>query len=667
MDNSIARKKILKLREELHYHNHRYYILNNPEISDFEYDKKLEELIKLEQENPDFFDPNSPSVRVGSDLNQEFSQVEHVFPMLSLGNTYSESELQDFCKRVEKLIDQPVTYVCELKFDGTAISLTYKNGRLLRGITRGDGVMGDDVTQNIKTIKSIPLQLTGDYPEQFEMRGEIFMPRKGFEKINRERIEAGEDPFANPRNAAAGSLKLQNSSLVAKRPLDSFLYYILGDNLPTNSHYQNLIKARSWGLKIAPELKLCNTFEEIWAYVNEWDEKRKNLPYDTDGVVVKVNNLEIRQELGFTAKSPRWAIAYKFKAEEAYTRLLSVDFQVGRTGAVTPVANLNPVSLAGTTVKRASLHNADIITLLDLHYNDLVAVEKGGEIIPKITGVKLSARDANSQPVTFIKSCPECGSALQRIEGEAAHYCPNTTGCPPQIKGRIEHFISRKAMNIDGLGSETVNLLYENGLIRNVSDLYRLTENLIAPLERLGEKSARNIIKSISESKNVPFTRVLFALGIRFVGETVAKKLALGMGSIEKLSHATFDELLAVDEIGEKIASSILNFFANIENIKIIDDLKAFGLIFELKSEIPQLVSQKLQGIAIVVSGVFSRSRDEIKSLVELHGGKNVSAISAKTNYILAGQKMGHAKLEQAQKLGIPIISEEEFFRMIES
>ncbi len=667
MDNSITRQKILKLREELHYHNHRYYILNNPEISDFEYDKKLEELIKLEQENPDFFDPNSPSVRVGSDLNQEFSQVEHVFPMLSLGNTYSESELQDFCKRVEKLIDQPVTYVCELKFDGTAISLTYKNGKLLKGVTRGDGIMGDDVTQNIKTIKSIPLQLTGDYPEQFEMRGEIFMPRKGFEKINRERIEAGEDPFANPRNAAAGSLKLQNSSLVAKRPLDSFLYYILGDNLPTNSHYQNLIKAHSWGLKIAPELKLCNTFEEIWAYVNEWDEKRKNLPYDTDGVVVKVDNLEMREELGFTAKSPRWAIAYKFKAEEAYTRLLSVDFQVGRTGAVTPVANLNPVLLAGTTVKRASLHNADIITLLDLHYNDLVAVEKGGEIIPKITGVKLSARDANSQAVAFIKSCPECGSALQRIEGEAAHYCPNTTGCPPQIKGRIEHFISRKAMNIDGLGSETVNLLYENGLIGNVSDLYRLTENQIAPLERLGEKSAKNIIKSISESKKVPFTRVLFALGIRFVGETVAKKLALSMGSIEKLSHATFDELLAVDEIGEKIASSILNFFANIENIKLIDDLKAFGLIFELKSEIPQLVSQKLQGIAIVVSGVFSRSRDEIKSLVELHGGKNVSAISAKTNYILAGQKMGPAKLEQAQKLGIPIIAEEDFFRMIES
>lgn len=667
MDNSIARQKILRLREELHYHNHRYYILNNPEISDFEYDKKLEELIKLEQGNPDFFDPNSPSVRVGSDLNQEFSQVEHVFPMLSLGNTYSESELQDFCKRVEKLIDQPVTYVCELKFDGTAISLTYKNGKLLKGVTRGDGIMGDDVTQNIKTIKSIPLQLTGDYPEQFVMRGEIFMPRKGFEKINRERIEAGEDPFANPRNAAAGSLKLQNSSLVAKRPLDSFLYYILGDNLPTNSHYQNLIKARSWGLKIAPEFKLCNTFEEIWAYVNEWDEKRKNLPYDTDGVVVKVDNLEMRQELGFTAKSPRWAIAYKFKAEEAYTRLLSVDFQVGRTGAVTPVANLQPVQLAGTTVKRASLHNADIIALHGLHYNDLVAVEKGGEIIPKITGVKLSARDANSQPVAFIKSCPECGSALQRIEGEAAHYCPNTTGCPPQIKGRIEHFISRKAMNIDGLGSETVNLLYENGLIRNVSDLYRLTENQIAPLERLGEKSAKNIIKSISESKNVPFTRVLFALGIRFVGETVAKKLALSMGSIEKLSHATFEELLAVDEIGEKIASSILNFFANIENIKLIDDLKAFGLIFELKSEMPQLVSQKLQGIAIVVSGVFSRSRDEIKSLVELHGGKNVSAISAKTNYILAGQKMGPAKLEQAQKLGIPIISEEEFFRMIES
>lgn len=666
MNNLINRQKVLKLREELHHHNYLYYVLNQPEISDFDFDNKMEELIRLELENPDLFDSNSPSVRVGSDLNQEFRQVPHVYPMLSLGNTYSERELKDFCNRVEKLASQSVTYACELKFDGTAISLTYENGKLIQGVTRGDGVIGDDVTQNIKTIKSIPLELKGDYPARVELRGEIFMPRQGFEQINRKRVASGDVPFANPRNAAAGSLKLQNSSQVAKRPLDCFLYYMIGDNLPTDSHSQNLEKARSWGLKIAPEIKLCHSFEEIWAFVNQWDLQRRTLPYDTDGIVVKVDSLSMREELGYTAKTPRWAIAYKFKAEEAYTRLLSIDFQVGRTGAVTPVANLDPVQLAGTVVKRASLHNADIIATLDLHYNDLVAVEKGGEIIPKITGVDESARDENSKQVVFIHTCPECGSPLERIEGEAAHYCPNTTGCPPQIKGRIEHFISRKAMNIDGLGSETVNLLYGNGLVKDVSDLYRLTVNQLAPLDRLGEKSARNIIKSISESKNIPFERLLFALGIRFVGETVAKKLATATGSIEKLSKATFEELLMVDEIGEKIASSIIAFFANEDNITLLEDLKSFGLKFEIDLEDKKYISDKLSGKAIVVSGVFSKSRDEIKNMVEMHGGKNISAISSKTSFILAGDNMGPAKLEQAQKLGIPIISEDEFYRIIE-
>ncbi len=667
MDDFTVRQRILELREELHHHNYCYYILNQPEISDFDFDLKMEELIRLEKEYPEYFDANSPSIRVGSDVNLDFKQVPHTYPMLSLGNTYSEGELRDFCNRVEKLIQRPVAYVCELKYDGTAISLMYENGQLVQGLTRGDGVVGDDVTTNIKTIKSIPLKLQGDYPQRFEVRGEIFMPLSGFEKINRERIEAGDVPFANPRNAAAGSIKLQNSALVAKRPLDCFLYWLLGENLPTRSHFANLEKARSWGLKIANEVKLCHSFDEIWAFITLWDAKRKDLPFDTDGVVVKVDNLDEREELGYTAKSPRWAIAYKFKAEEAYTRLLSVDFQVGRTGAVTPVANLQPVQLAGTTVKRASLHNADIIAGLNLHLNDLVAVEKGGEIIPKITGVDLNARQENSQPVVFISHCPECGYALQRIEGEAAHYCPNATGCPPQIKGKIEHFISRKAMNIDGLGSETVNLLYEKGLVKQVSDLYRLTTAQLAPLERLGEKSAQNIVQSIANSKNTPFPRVLFALGIRFVGETVAKKLAQAMKSIDNLSKASFEELMAVDEIGEKIAASILAFFENQQNLKLLQELKSFGLKFEVENSPVVGNTNKLKGKSIVVSGVFSRSRDEIKSLVELHGGKNVSSISAKTNFVLAGDNMGPAKLEQAQKLGIPIISEDEFFRMIEN
>jgi len=663
MDISV-KQKIKALREELDLYNYQYYVLNNPKVSDFEYDVKMKELLLLEAQYPECFDPASPSVRVGSDLNREFKQVAHIYPMLSLGNTYSEGEIQDFCNRVDKLIDRDVEYVCELKFDGTAISLTYENGILVSGVTRGDGQVGDDVTENVKTIKSIPLRLRGDYPPRFEIRGEIFISHDGFTKLNNERISAGEEPFANPRNAAAGSLKIQNSSVVARRPLECFLYQMFGEKLPCDNHFDNLKKAESWGLRISPNFTLCKSPDEIIEFVNKWDTERKKLPFDIDGVVIKVNSLPMREELGYTSKSPRWAIAYKFKAEEVKTRLLSVDFQVGRTGAITPVANLEPVQLAGTTVKRASLHNADIIANLDLHYNDLVSVEKGGEIIPKITGVDISQRSSDTNPVLFITDCPECGTSLQRIEGEAAHYCPNDAGCPPQIKGKIEHFISRKAMNIDGLGSETVNLLYEQGLVNSVSDLYKLTPAQLAPLERLGEKSAKNIIAGIETSKSVPFARVLFALGIRFVGETVAKKLALEMGSIENIQNATFEDLTAVDEIGDKIAQSILNYFDNEENIKLIDTLKDAGLKFE-EEQITKLKSAKLQGLSIVVSGVFSRSRDEIKALIEAHGGKNVSSISAKTNYVVAGENMGPAKLEKAQKLGVNIISEEEFINMI--
>ncbi len=665
MEQNTVQESIRQLREELHHHNYQYYILNSPEISDYDYDQKMAKLLHLEAAHPEYNDPNSPSVRVGSDLSHDFQSVRHKYPMLSLGNTYSESELREFYNRVVGSVGHNVPFVCELKYDGTAIALSYENGRLISGVTRGDGVSGDDVTQNVKTIRSIPLQLHGDHPAQLEVRGEIFISRKGFEQLNQKREKANEALFANPRNAAAGSLKLQNSSLVAKRPLECYLYHFLGEGLPYNSHFDNLKAAASWGLRISPHYQLCQDFDEIHRFVNHWDEARKTLPFEIDGVVVKVDSLALREELGFTAKSPRWAISYKFKAEAAYTRLISVDFQVGRTGAVTPVANLEPVPLAGTTVKRASLHNADIIAALDLHLNDMVSVEKGGEIIPKITAVDLAQRPTASKKLTFISACPECGTQLMRIEGEAAHYCPNALSCPPQIKGRIEHFISRRAMDIDGLGSETIHLLYENNLIRNITDLYQLKPSQLTSLERLGEKSATNIVAGIQRSKEVPFSRVLFALGIRFVGETVAKKLVAALKSIDRIMDATEEELLSIDEIGERIASSILSYFSSEENREMIAQLRNFGLKFEEEVTENRWLSNNLEGQSIVVSGVFSRSRDELKALIEAHGGKNVSSITGKTSYVLAGENMGPAKYEKAQKLNVPIISEDDFLIMI--
>jgi DNA ligase (NAD+) len=589
--------------------------------------------------------------------------------MLSLGNTYSEQELTDFHNRVVKQVGTGFKYVCELKYDGTAIGLTYENGQLQRAVTRGDGSVGDDVTENVRTIRSIPLRLRNDFPARFEIRGEIFLPRAGFEKLNLQREESGDPPFANPRNAAAGSLKLQNSSLVAHRPLDCYLYYLLAEELPTDSHSGNLEKAGSWGLKVSPHMKLCNTLEEVFSFIKHWDEARHHLPFDIDGVVIKVDRISLQQQLGFTAKSPRWAIAYKFKAEEATTRLLSVDFQVGRTGAITPVANLEPVQLAGTTVKRASLHNADIISGLDLHQNDLVTIEKGGEIIPKITGVVTEERSRESHPVTFITHCPQCGAPLMRVEGEAAHYCPNSASCPPQIKGKIEHFISRRAMNIDGLGKETINLLFNKGLIHSISDLYRLKASQLSSLDRLGEKSAGNILRSIQNSLEVPFPRVLFALGIRFVGETVAKKLAEAIESIDRLSIASREELLAVDEIGERIAGSIIAFFQSEANCQMIEELKGYGLKMERDAQTAiNQQSAKLEGLSIVISGTFSHhTRDELKLLIEAHGGKNTSSITGKTNYLVAGDNMGPSKLQKAEKLGVTILSEDDFIKLIET
>ncbi len=660
-------KRIEILRKELHQYNHQYYILNNPAISDFEYDQKMKELILLEEKHPEFQDPNSPSMRVGSDLNKAFNTVLHKYPMLSLGNTYSESELQDFVHRVERSLGHSTTFVCELKYDGTAISLTYENGSLISGVTRGDGERGDDVTANVKTIRQIPLKLQGDFPPLFEIRGEIYMPRSGFDAFNNERIKAGEQPFVNPRNAAAGSLKLQNSALVAKRPLECFLYYLLMDTPPTTSHYKNLKRVETWGLRVSLHIERCTTIEQIIEFIRKWEVKRHELPYDIDGVVIKVDDLNQREELGYTAKSPRWAISYKFQAESVFTKLLSVDFQVGRTGAVTPVANLEPVYLAGTTVKRASLHNADIIANLDLHLNDTVSLEKGGEIIPKITGVDSTKRLPESKVVEFITNCPECNTPLVRLEGEAAHYCPNSANCPPQIKAKIEHFIHRKAMNIESLGTETISLLYNEGLVQSVSDLYKLRPSQLSSLERMGEKSASNIIQSIEESKNVPFERVLFALGIRFVGETVAKKLVSAMPSIETIMKASKEELMAVDEIGERIAGSLIAYFSIDENRKLIQDLQNFGVQFEQEIKETANLSKTLEGKSIVVSGVFTRSRDEIKELIEAHGGKNISSISKKTDFVLAGEKMGPAKLERATALGVTILSEEQFFQLIES
>ena len=658
------REEIEGLRRELSYHNHKYYVENSPEISDFDFDKMMRRLADLEAAHPEFYDPLSPSVRVGSDRTAEFTSVSHRYPMLSLSNTYSVEELQQFIERIEGEYG-PTEFVCELKFDGTAISLTYEKGRLVRAVTRGDGTTGDDVTTNVKTIRSIPLVLSGSgYPDLFEIRGEIFMPYASFDRLNAEREAAGEQLFANPRNAAAGTLKQQQSAVVAKRGLDCILYQMAGDNLPFANHIENLNAARSWGFKISEYMSLCKGASEVVDYINHWDEARKSLPYPTDGVVIKVNDFQQRRTLGFTAKSPRWAVAYKFKAESALTKLLSVDFQVGRTGAITPVANLEPVLLAGTTVKRASLHNAEQIAALDIRVGDMVYVEKGGEIIPKITGVELSERTADCTPFEYITHCPECGAELVRFEGEAKHYCPNQSGCRPQIVGRIVHFIGRKAMNIDGLGGETVELLFENGLVRDIADLYSLRAADLAILPRLGEKSADNIINSIETSKSVPFARVLFGLGIRFVGETTAKYMAAHFKSLDAVIAADKTTLMESDEVGDKIADSIIGYFADRVNTSILERLRAAGLQFV--AEVAEQQSNILEGKNVVVSGKFTlHSRDELKALIELHGGKNQSGVSSNTDFIVAGENMGPAKLQKAEKLGVKILSEEEFVALI--
>lgn len=658
---------IESLREELNLHNYNYYVLSTPTISDFEFDQKMKELTRLEEAHPEFADPNSPSQRVGSDLTKNFVQIPHKYPMLSLGNTYSEEEVKEFFDRVKKDLNDTFEIVCELKYDGASISLTYINGRLVQAVTRGDGVKGDDITANVKTIRSIPLVLRGtDYPAEFEIRGEILMPWKVFDELNKERAEQEEPLFANPRNATSGTLKLQDPKIVASRKLDAYLYYMLGENLPTGGHYENLQKAKEWGFKISDATKKCTTIEEVFAFIKYWDVERKNLPVITDGIVLKVNSLLQQKNLGYTSKFPRWAIAYKFQAEQELTELLSVSYQVGRTGTVTPVANLQPVKLSGTTVKRASLYNADSIEALDLHIGDMVYVEKGGEIIPKVTKVETSLRKPGSLKVEFIHECPECHTQLVRDQGEAAFYCPNYMGCPPQIKGRIEHYITRKAMDISG-GSETVEHLFNAGLIRNIADLYTLKWEDVAVLERWAEKSAKNLIDSVADSNKVPYSRVLFALGIRYVGETVAKKIAAAFPSIDLLEQATVEDLVQVDEIGERIAQSVVDFFRKEENIEIINKLKSFGIQFEQKQNTSVSGSDKLKGLTIVISGTFEKySRDEYKGLIEANGGKNSGSISAKTNYLLAGANMGPAKLEKAQKLGVAILNEDEFLKMIE-
>jgi DNA ligase (NAD+) len=664
----MIKDQIESLRRELEQHNYNYYVLSAPTISDFDFDAKLRQLQELETAHPEFFDPNSPTQRVGSDIASGFEQVAHVYPMLSLGNTYSEGEVQDFYERVRKGLNEDFELVCELKYDGTSISLTYEHGALVRAVTRGDGEKGDDVTANVKTIRSIPLRLQGNYPPLFEIRGEILMPWSVFDELNREREEQEEQLFANPRNAASGTLKLQNPTVVANRKLDAYLYYLLGENLPSDLHSENLKTAHSWGFKISDATKVCKTLDEVSAFIKHWDVERKNLPVATDGIVLKVNSLSQQRALGFTAKSPRWAISYKFQAEKAVTRLNSVSYQVGRTGAVTPVANLDPVQLSGTTVKRASLHNADIIEALDLHISDMVFVEKGGEIIPKITAVDKDARILLGDKVQFIKNCPECGAALVRFEGEAAHYCPNENACPPQIKGKMEHFVSRKAMNIDGLGSETINLLYQNDLLHNIADIYTLKVPDLIRLERLGTKSAYNIKDGAEKSKEVPFERVIFALGIRFVGETIAKKLAYAFKNIEALEQATFDELIAVGEIGGRIAQSVVAYFSDSLNIEMLNRLKEQGLQMSLSEEKLQAHGTTLAGLSIVISGTFSKhSRDEYKSMIEMNGGKNVGSVSAKTSFILAGENMGPEKLKKAEKLGVKLVDEKTFLSMIQA
>ena len=663
----VVKDKIKELREELEQHNYNYYVLSAPTISDREFDEMMKELQILEEAHPEYADPHSPTQRVGSDLSKEFEQVVHKYPMLSLGNTYSEDEVKDFYERIARDLNEPFEIVAELKYDGTSISLTYEDGRLVRAVTRGDGTRGDDVTANVKTIRSVPLKLMGDrYPATFEIRGEILLPWAEFDRLNKEREEQEEPLFANPRNAASGTLKQQNPAVVAARKLDAYFYYLLGEELPAETHFDNLEAARSWGFKIPNVIRVCNSLEDIYDYIAYWDVERKNLPVATDGIVLKVNSLRQQRNLGFTAKSPRWAIAYKFQAERAVTRLNSVSFQVGRTGAVTPVANLEPVLLAGTTVKRASLHNADIIEGLDLHLGDKVFVEKGGEIIPKIVGVDVEARGLLvGDKVRFIRSCPECGTPLMRPEGEAAHYCPNEAGCPPQIKGKIEHFVTRRAMNIN-MGPETVEDLYEAGYIKDTADLYTLEIADLLRLERWADKSARNLMASLEESKQVPFERVLYGLGIRFVGETVAKRLVSAFHSMEQLEQASFEDLTAVDEIGERIARSIIAYFADERNRTLVNRLKEYGLQMSVAEEKLANRSEKLKGLSIVISGTFAKhSRDEYKAMIEQHGGKNSGSVSGKTDYILAGDNMGPAKLEKAAKLGVKIINEDEFLNMI--
>lgn len=675
MNKSQVEIKIKKLSDEIEIHNHNYYVNDAPTISDFEFDKLLEELIELEKQFPELILPTSPSQRVGGAVTKVFNSVKHTYPMLSLSNSYSTEDMIDFDRKVQEGLGlQPndlfssssVNYVCELKFDGLSIGLTYKDGELVQAVTRGDGVQGDDVTVNVKTIKSIPLKLKGNFPSDFEIRGEIFMPRNIFDQINKEREEIGEQVLANPRNAASGTMKMQDSAVVASRKLDCFLYYLLGEDIPFKTHFENLNAAKSWGFKISKHSKLLNNINEVIDFIDYWDKERYKLPFDIDGIVIKVNDYKQQLQLGFTAKSPRWAIAYKFKAEQVSTELLEITYQVGRTGAITPVANLKPVALGGTVVKRASLHNADIIEKLDVRVGDVVFVEKGGEIIPKIIGVDFTKRKGNSQPTNYISKCPECNTELKRVEGEANHFCPNDSACPPQVKGRLEHFASRKAMNIDSLGSETIDQLFKAGLIKDIADLYELKKEQLLPLERMAEKSATNLLEGIEASKQVPFERVLYAIGIRHVGETTAKKIAKKVKSLEALIKLTKEQLLETDEVGEVIAISILDFFASEINRNMINRLKNAGLTLELTQEQQNAGSNKLKGFTFVISGVFNKhSRDQLKELIEFNGGKNSSSISSKTSYLLAGDNMGPEKLKKAQSLAIKIINEDDFEKMI--
>ncbi|MDO6517076.1 NAD-dependent DNA ligase LigA [Zobellia uliginosa] len=662
------KEQIEALRQELREHNHNYYVLDNPTISDYEFDIKLKELQALEAQHPEFYDASSPTLRVGGAVTKNFETVVHNERMYSLDNSYSKEDLEDWEKRMQRILgDTQVEFVCELKYDGASISITYEEGKLVRAVTRGDGFQGDDVTTNVKTIKSVPLQLKGDYPSKFDIRGEIVLPFEGFAQMNAERVENGEDPYMNPRNTASGSLKLQDSAVVAQRPLDCLLYSIVGQDTGISSQWEMLEKAREWGFKVPEVAKLCRSTDEVMAFVNQWDSQRHDLPYETDGVVVKVNSIQHQEELGFTSKSPRWAMAYKFKAEQVSTLLNEITYQVGRTGSITPVANLEPVLLAGTTVKRASLHNADQIAKFDIREGDTVFVEKGGEIIPKIVGVDFTKRPQDSKPTEYITHCPECHEELVRTEGDAKHYCVNYYGCPPQITGRIQHFISRKAMDIEGLGSETVELLYKEGLIENYADLYTLTKEQVLPLERMAEKSAENLVKGVADSVKIPFERVLFALGIRFVGETVAKKLARAYKNIDALMEASVESLVSVDEIGERIANSVVEFFSNEANREIIDRLKAYGLQFSLSEEQLENQTDKLKGLTIVVSGVFETvSRDELKKIIEANGGKVGSSISSKTAYLVAGDKMGPSKRTKAESLNVPIVTEGEFLNMVQ-